>query len=154
MQIRKTTKFVKWIDKLSDIKARSKILVRIERLALGNPGDVKPVGEGVSDKKIIGEKMLKTETTKYDVAQHLRTQEEMAAYLEASVEEANGDALFIAKAINDIARAKGIAQVAQQAGLSQEKLYKALSDQTDTGLNKIVVNLIRSFGLQPHATTA
>ncbi len=49
-------------------------------------------------------------TTRYDVAEHLRTPEEMAAYLEASFEEANGDAAFIAKALGDIARAKGTTQ--------------------------------------------
>ena len=60
--------------------------------------------------------MAKTKTTKYDVAEHLRTPEEMAAYLEASFEEANGDAAFIA-------RAKGMSQVARDAGLSRESLY-------------------------------
>ena len=63
----------------------------------------------------------------YDVAEHLRTSEEMAAYLEACLEEADGDAAFIAKALGDIARAKGMAQVACDAGLSRESLYKALS---------------------------
>ncbi len=56
--------------------------------------------------------MAKTKTTKYDVAEHLRTTEEMAAYLEACLEDANGDAAFIAKALGDIARAKGMTQVA------------------------------------------
>ena len=51
--------------------------------------------------------MGKTATTRYDVAEHLRTPEEMAAYLEACLEEARGDAAFIAKALGDIARAKG-----------------------------------------------
>jgi probable addiction module antidote protein len=51
--------------------------------------------------------MTKTATTRYDVAEHLRTPEEMAAYLEACLEEANGDAAFLAKARGDIARAKG-----------------------------------------------
>ncbi len=52
IEIRKTDVFVKWIDGLRDIKARARILVRIERLAMGNPGDVKPVGEGVSEMRI------------------------------------------------------------------------------------------------------
>jgi putative addiction module killer protein len=51
-EIRKTDNFAKWIDGLSDIHARARILVRIERLAAGNPGDVKPVGEGVSELRI------------------------------------------------------------------------------------------------------
>ena len=50
--------------------------------------------------------MRKTSTTSYDVAEHLRNQEEMAAYLEACLEEADGDAVFIAKALGDIARAR------------------------------------------------
>ncbi|MBE2197979.1 MAG: type II toxin-antitoxin system RelE/ParE family toxin [Anaerolinea sp.] len=52
IEIRKTETFVKWLDGLRDIKARSRILVRIERLAAGNQGDVKPVGEGVSELRI------------------------------------------------------------------------------------------------------
>jgi probable addiction module antidote protein len=57
--------------------------------------------------------MAQTLTTPYDVADHLRTQEEMAAYLEACLEEAHGDAAFIAQALGDIARAKGMSQVAR-----------------------------------------
>ena len=52
MEIRKTEKFAKWLDNLNDIRARARILVRIERLATGNPGDVKAVGEGVSELRI------------------------------------------------------------------------------------------------------
>ena len=58
----------------------------------------------------------KTTTTRYDVAEHLRTPEEMAAYLEACLEEADGDAAFVARALGDIARAKGMSQVAREAG--------------------------------------
>ncbi len=52
VEIRKTENFAKWIDGLHDIRARARILVRIERLAAGNPGDVKAVGEGVSELRI------------------------------------------------------------------------------------------------------
>lgn len=52
VEIRKTDVFVKWLDGLRDIQARSRVLVRIERLAAGNPGDVNPVGEGVSELRI------------------------------------------------------------------------------------------------------
>ncbi len=52
VEIRKTETFAKWLDGLNDIRARARILVRIERLAAGNPGDVKPVGEGVSELRI------------------------------------------------------------------------------------------------------
>ena len=59
--------------------------------------------------------MDKTKTTRYDVAEHLRTPEEMAAYLEACFEEADGDAAFITKALGDIARAKGMYQLDELA---------------------------------------
>jgi len=52
IEIRKTENFAKWINELHDIRARARILVRIERLVAGNPGDVKAVGEGVSELRI------------------------------------------------------------------------------------------------------
>ena len=52
IEIRKTDAFAEWLDGLQDIRARARILVRIERLAAGNPGDVRPVGEGVSEMRI------------------------------------------------------------------------------------------------------
>ena len=52
IEIRKTDIFASWLDGLKDIHARARILVRIERLAMGNPGDAKPVGEGVSELRI------------------------------------------------------------------------------------------------------
>ena len=52
IEIRKTEHFAKWIDSLQDIRARARIQARIERLVMGNPGDVKPVGEGVSEMRI------------------------------------------------------------------------------------------------------
>jgi probable addiction module antidote protein len=94
--------------------------------------------------------MEKTKTSKYDVAEHLRTPEEMAAYLEACLEEANGDAAFIAKALGDIARAKGMSQVAREAGLSRESLYKALSGERTPGFDTIL-KVIGALGLRLHA---
>ena len=71
--------------------------------------------------------MPDTTASRYDIAEHLRTQEEMAAYLDACLEEAAGDAAFIAKALGDIVRARGMSQVASDAGLSRESLYRALA---------------------------
>lgn len=70
----------------------------------------------------------KTKTVAYDVAEQLRTPEEMAAQLDAWFVEAPDDAAGIARALGDIARAKGMSQVARYAGLSRESLYKALSE--------------------------
>lgn len=193
LEIRKTDVYAAWIDGLRDIKGRARILVRIERLASGNPGDVKPVGEGVSELRINygpgyrvyytkhgrelvillaggdkstqaadikaahtagsqseGMNMAKTATSRYDVAEHLRTPEEMAAYLEACIEEADGDATFIAKALGDLARAKGMTQVARDAGLSRESLYKALSGERAPGFDTIL-KVITALGLKLHA---
>lgn len=97
--------------------------------------------------------MAKTKTTKYDVAEHLRTTEEMAAYLEACFEEANGDVAFIAKALGDIARAKGMTQVARDAGLSRESLYKALSGERSPDFDTII-KVIGALGLKLHAKAA
>lgn len=94
--------------------------------------------------------MKKTTTTKYDVSEHLRNPEEMAAYLEACLEEADGDAAFIAKALGDIARAKGMTQVARDAGLSRESLYKALSGNRKPGFDTIL-KIIKALGLKLHA---
>ncbi len=94
--------------------------------------------------------MAKTKTTRYDVAEHLRTPEEMAAYFEACLEEANGDAAFIAKALGDIARAKGMSQVAREAGLSRESLYKALSGDRIPTFDTIL-KVISALGLKLHA---
>ena len=94
--------------------------------------------------------MERTTTSPYDVAEHLRTPEEMAAYLEACFEEADGNAAFIAKALGDIARAKGMSQVARDAGLSRESLYKALSGERSPGFDTIL-KVIHALGLKLHA---
>ncbi len=94
--------------------------------------------------------MAKIVTTKYDVSEHLRTPEEMAAYLEAWLEEANGDATLIAKAIGDIAKAKGMSRVARDAGLSRESLYKALSGERSPGFDTIL-RVLSALGLKLHA---
>ncbi len=97
--------------------------------------------------------MPKTATSRYDVAEHLRTPEEMAAYLEACLEEANGDAAFIAKALGDIAHAQGMSQVARVAGLSRESLYKALSGERVPSFDTIL-KIVAALGLKLHAEAA
>lgn len=94
--------------------------------------------------------MSKTRTTRFEIAEHLRTPEEMAAYLEACLEESNGDAAFVAKALGDIARAKGMTQVARDAGLSRESLYKALSGERTPGFDTIL-KVVHALGMELHA---
>jgi len=97
--------------------------------------------------------MTKTMTSTYDVAEHLRTPEEMATYLEVAIEEADGDAAFIAKALGDVARAKGMSQVAGEAGLSRESLYKALSGERNPTLDT-VLRVFGALGLRLRAEAA
>ena len=94
---------------------------------------------------------MKATTTLYDVAEHLRTPEEMAAYLEACIEEADGDAAFIAKALGDIARAQGMTQVARDSGLSRESLYKALSGERSPSFDTIL-KVVSALGLKLSAS--
>ncbi len=92
----------------------------------------------------------KTKTIAYDVAEQLRTPEEMAAYLDAWFEEAPDDAAGIARALGDIARARGMAQVARDAGLSRESLYKALSENGNPSF-ATVLKVARALGVRLNA---
>jgi probable addiction module antidote protein len=94
--------------------------------------------------------MKKNASSPYDVAEHLHTPKEMALYLQACIEESNGDAAFIARALGDIARAKGMAQVAKESGLSRESLYKALSGDRIPGFDT-VLKVLSALGLCIHA---
>jgi probable addiction module antidote protein len=91
-----------------------------------------------------------TKTVPYDVAAQLRTPEEMAAYLDAWFEEAPEDAAGIARALGDIARARGMTQVAREAGLSRESLYKALSENGNPSFATIL-KVARALGVRLHA---
>ena len=95
----------------------------------------------------------KTKTVPYDVAEQLRTPEEMAAYLDAWLDEAPDDAAGIARALGDIARAKGMSQVARDAGLSRESLDKALSENGNPSF-VTVLKVARALGVRLHAEAA
>ena len=95
----------------------------------------------------------KTKTSSYDVAEHLRTPEEMAAYLDAWLEEAPDDAAGIARALGNIARARGMTQVAKDAGLSRESLYRALSAEGNPSF-ATVLKVARALGVKLHAAAA
>lgn len=91
-----------------------------------------------------------TKTTPYDVTEHLRTPEEMAAYLDAWLEEAPDDAAGIATALGNIARAKGMTQVAKDAGLSRESLCRALSAEGNPSF-ATVLKVAKALGMKLHA---
>ncbi|MFM9109701.1 MAG: addiction module antidote protein [Prochlorococcaceae cyanobacterium] len=94
---------------------------------------------------------METKTAPYDVAEFLETPEEMAAYLEACMNESEGDASFIAKALGDIARAKGMSQIARKAGLSRESLYMGLSGDRSPSFDT-VLKVISALGLNLSAS--
>ena len=95
----------------------------------------------------------KTKTLPYDVAEHLRSPKEMAAYLDAWFEEAPDDVAGIARALGDIARARGMTQVARDAGLSRESLYKALGEDGNPSF-ATVLKVARALGVRLHALSA
>jgi probable addiction module antidote protein len=91
----------------------------------------------------------KTTTRVYDAARYLSSEVHMAAYLEAALED--GDPQVIAVTLGDIARAKGMTQVARDSGLSRESLYKALSPGGNPEMATIL-KVVRALGIQLHAT--
>lgn len=95
----------------------------------------------------------RTKTVAYDVAEQLRTPEEMAAYLDAWLEDAPDDVAGITRALGDIARAKGMSQVARDAGVSRESLYKALSENGNPSF-ATVLKVARALGVKFHAQPA
>ena len=98
-------------------------------------------------------RVSKVKASAYDVAEHLRTPEEMAAFLDAWLEEAPEDVSGIARALGDIARAKGMSQVAKDAGLSRESLYRALSQDGNPSFATIL-KVARALGVRLHAQAA
>lgn len=89
--------------------------------------------------------------SKWDVVEHLQTEEDMRLYFEACVEE--GDTALIAAALGDIARARGMTQVARDTGLGRESLYKALSGEGNPEFDTIW-KVAKALGLKFHASAA
>ncbi|WP_296752515.1 addiction module antidote protein [Thiobacillus sp.] len=89
----------------------------------------------------------------YELEEQLRSPEEIAAFINAWLEEAPDDAAGIARALGDIARAKGMSQVARDAGLSRESLYKALSENGNPSF-ATVLKVARALGVRLHTEAA
>lgn len=91
------------------------------------------------------------ETTKWDAAEFLTSDEAIAAYLEAAFED--GDPKMIAVALGDIAKAKGMSAIAREAGVTREALYKSLSDRGDPKLSTLI-GVMKALGLRFTVTKA
>ena len=196
LEVRQTEVYAKWFAGLRDSQTRARINARIRRLSLGNPGDVKPVGAGVSELRIDfgpgyrvyyiqrgeqviilpagGDKRTQTrdiltartlagelweinmankpiKTYPWDPVDYLENDEDMVAYLDAALED--GDPALILAVLGDIARARGMTQVAGEAGLGRESLYKSLS-ATGNPEFATVLKVLNSLGLQLHVAAA
>jgi len=97
--------------------------------------------------------MEKIKTRPWDSAEHLKTEDDIVEYFEACLLEGGDDPAFIAHALGVIARARGMAQVARDAGMSREGLYKALSIEGNPSFGTIL-KVIKALGLQLHGSKA
>ena len=97
--------------------------------------------------------MSNLKLTQWDSAEHLKTNEDIAAYLDACFEEAGDDAAFIAHALGVVARAKGMTQLAKDTGLGRESLYKALSGEGNPSFSTIL-KVMSALGVKLHAQVA
>ena len=91
---------------------------------------------------------MKTKTTVWDAAAHLKTKKDRAAYLACALEE--GDSALIAAALGDIARSEGMAKIARKTGLGRESLYKALSADGNPELTTLL-KVFNAIGLRIQA---
>lgn len=97
--------------------------------------------------------MGKLKLRKWDSAEHLKSDEDIALYLDACLSEAGDDPAFIAKALGNIARARGMSQLARDTGLGRESLYKALSGEGNPSF-ATVLKVINALGVKLHAESA
>lgn len=88
---------------------------------------------------------MTTQTYAWDASNYLATEEDIVAYLEAAIEE--GDPSLMAAALGDIARSKGMTQIARKTGLGRESLYKALSVEGNPEFTTIV-KVLQALGLR------
>ena len=94
----------------------------------------------------------KLQTRPYDAASYLKTEQECALYLQAAIDESDGDPAIMVAALGDIARARGMMQLARETGLTREGLYKALSPEGNPSF-ATVMKVCKALGLKLHTET-
>ena len=121
-----TDEFDDWLDGLKDHVAKARVFNRIDAATLGNFGECESVG----------------------VADFLNDEKTIAEYLNMALEDPNPEMLLLA--VKNIARARGMAQLAEDAGLGRESLYKALSEGAKPRYDT-VLKVVRALGVKLHA---
>lgn len=165
--IRTTDSFDNWFMGLRDVRARVRIQTRIDRLEMGNPGDSKSVGGGIVELRINygpGYRVYYVQRgnvlvvllcggDKSSQQNDIAFAKEIAAYLDAVLEEAGDDPKFIIHALGVMARAHGMSQLARESGIKRESLYLALSEEGNPEFATIW-KVVRALGIRLHAQPA
>jgi len=189
VEVRGTAEFSGWLRGLKDANAVARIVARIRRMELGNPGDARSVGKGVLEMRIdygpgyrvyyvhrgaeivillcggdkrtqrqgyqagagTGGETVMPKTIRFDAADYLDSEERQVAYITSALE--TGDADFVRDALGIVARARGMAEIAKNAGLNRESLYKALGE-TGNPEFATVMRIVRAMGLTLSARPA
>ncbi len=191
MEFKQTETFRRWRMRLKDLRVRALIASRLDRLAYGNAGDVRPVGQGISELRIataqvsaftsknearpsssccagetrahrpgtskqrsvwrrngakkMAKKTVREKLTPYDPAEDLESDEAVAVFMAEAFQ--TNDAGYIAHALGVVARAKGMAQIASQTGLSREQLYRSFSEKGNPTL-KTTLAVMDALGVK------
>ena len=162
-RLAQTTTFSRWLSGLKDYRAKAAIVLRLKQVAAGHWGDVKNVGGGVSElrwhigparpetlpkPKNLPRSTQMSKTTEFDPASYLDSEEVIAEYLNLAL--ASGDTDLLLSAIGDVAKARGMAQIARDTGLGRESLYKALSAGAKPRFDT-VFKVLQALGVQMQA---
>lgn len=142
IEVVRTDEIDTWLDKLKDVSGKGRIIRRLDRLAQGNPGDVRPIGRGLSELRLNfgpypsqqeegGEGGALMEFNekykKFDAADYLKNLDDVAALLEGALEDSAEDPTAVPHALGIIARSQNMSELARRVGMSRDGLYKALS---------------------------
>ena len=152
--IQKTKEFDKWLRKLNDLKAKAKILFRIQKLekdgkiiVLLSVGDKSTQERDIKKSKEIWKKLneKKMGISKFEIADYLDSKEMIAEYLNTALEEGDNDDII--NAIGHVAKAIGMTKIAQETGMSRSSLYKSLSEGAKPQFSTIM-KVLKAIGGQ------